>query len=220
MLSAVPAERVDAVRASRFRIVTALVGMSVAAVLAPVAGAGLIGGLVGAALPSCGATSQPFAAFGDLSSYCALPDNDLEAGTAGWSLAGGAAVVAGNEPWYVSGYGSHALDLPPGATATSPSVPVSLLDPYFRMFTRSVGADGAMQVQIVFRGLLGNLTGLLNLGTLSAADYPRWAPSATIPSLLALPLGTSSAQVRLTSLASSGDWQVDDIYVDPFAMRW
>lgn len=188
--------------------------------MVPAASAGLVGGLVGAALPSCGLTSQPFAAFGDVSSYCALPDNGLESGPAGWSLAGGAAIVAGNEPWYVSGYGSHALDLPPGATATSPSVPVSLLDPYFRMFARSGGADGGLHVQILFRGLTGNLTGLLNLGTFAAGDYPDWAPTATVPSLLALPLGTSSAQVRLTSSASSGDWQVDDIYVDPFAMRW
>jgi hypothetical protein len=191
----------------------------VCALAVPAAGAGPVSGLVAAALPSCGATSHPFAAFGDLDAYCALPDNGLESGSAGWSLEGGAAVVAGNEPWYVSGFGSHSLDLPAGATATSPSVPVSLVDPYFRMFARSAGADGPLQVRIVFHGLTGNLTGALNVGSLAPGDYPGWAPTAAIPSLLALPLGTSSAQVQLTSLADGGDWQVDDLYVDPFAMR-
>ena len=195
------------------------VGVAGAAALAvPAANAGLISGLVGAVLPSCGATSQPFAQFGDSSNYCALANNGFESGAAGWTLSSGAAVVSGNEPWYVAGAGSHALDLAPGATATSPSVPISLLDPYFRMFARSAGASGALRVRIVFHGLTGNLTGLLNVGSFAPGDYLDWSPSPLVPSLLALPVGTASAQVVLTSLASSGHWQVDDVFVDPWKM--
>jgi hypothetical protein len=203
----------------RRRALLALASVAgVAALAVPAANAGLISGLVGAVLPSCGATSQPFSQFGDESNYCALSNNGFESGATGWTLSGGASVVSGNEPWYVSGAGSHALDLAPGATATSPSVPVSLLDPYFRMFGRSVGANGALQVRIVFHGLTGNLTGLLNLGQFAPGDYSDWSPSQLVPSLLALPLGTASAQVVFTSEASSGHWQVDDVYVDPSKM--
>lgn len=203
--------------ALRLRTMLALASALGAGVLAvPAANAGLVSGLLGSALPSCGATSQPFAQFGDGHDYCGLPNNGLESGSSGWLLSGGASVVSGNEPWHVSGAGSHALDLAPGATATSPSVPVGLLDPYFRMFARSIGANGDLRVQIVFHGLTGNLTGLLNVGDFAPGAYADWSPSSLVPSLLALPLGTSSAQVVLTSLASSGHWQVDDLYVDPW----
>ena len=184
----------------------------------PAASAGLVSGLVGAALPSCGSTSHPFAQFGDGGSYCSLRNNGFESGAAGWTLAGGAYVVADNEPWFVNGPGRSALDLPPGATATSSPLPISLLDPYLRLFARS-SADGALRVQILFRGLTGNLTGVLNASDLSPSDYTSWEPSGDVASLLALPLATSSAQVLVTSLAASGDWEIDDVYVDPWVSR-
>jgi hypothetical protein len=192
---------------------------AVSALAASAASAGLISGLVNTVLPSCGPTSQPFAQFGDDDAYCAFANNGFESGLSSWSASSGASVVAANEPWYVSGPGSHALDLAPGASVTSSALPVSLVDPWARMFARSVGANGALRVQVIFRGLTGNLTGLLNVGDLSPGDYPAWAPSGILPSLLALPLGTSSAQVRITSLASSGHWQVDDVYLDPMLAR-
>jgi hypothetical protein len=188
-------------------------------VVAPAANAGLVSGLIGAALPSCGSTSHPFAQFGDGGSYCSLRNNGFESGSTGWTLSGGASVVADNEPWFVNGPGRNALDLPPGATATSSPLPISLLDPYLRLFARSSAADGALRVQILFRGLTGNLTGVLNASDLSPSDYTSWEPSGDVASLLALPLGTSSAQVVVTSLAQSGDWEIDDVYVDPWISR-
>jgi hypothetical protein len=70
-------------------------------------------------------------------------------------------------------------------------------------------------VQVVFRGLTGNLTGLLNFGSLSPGSYSSWEPTQRVLSALALPLLTSTAQVQLTSAAKSGSWQVDDVYLDP-----
>ena len=78
-----------------------------------------------------------------------------------------------NEPWHVSGPGTHALQLGPGATALSSPLPVSLLDPWVRFFARSARRNGPLRVQVLFHGLLGNLTGLLNVGTLSAASVTR-----------------------------------------------
>ena len=119
----------------------------------------------------------------------------------------------------MSGPGTHSLQLGPGATAVSSPLPVNLLDPWVRFFARSNQANGSLRVQVVFHGLLGNLTGILNVGSLSASSYSSWSPTARVPSLLALPLATTSAQVVVTSQATSGSWQVDDFYLDPCAVE-
>jgi hypothetical protein len=185
--------------------------LAAAVVSIPAASAGLLGGL----LPSCGATTQPFSAWGDSSAYCAFPNLGFESGSKGWTLKGSSSVVSANEPWHVSGAGTHALQLGPGASALSSPLPVSLLDPYLRFFARSTGANGSLHVQVYFRGLTGNLTGLLNFGNLSQGSYSTWQPTQKVMSALALPLLTSTAQVQVTSLATSGSWQVDDVYLDP-----
>ena len=166
-------------------------------------------------LPSCGATSYPFQPWSDPDAYCAFPNLGFESGTTGWTLSGKASIASANEPGHVSGAGTHALQLGPGATAVSSRLPINLLDPWVRTFARSVGANGSLRVQVVFRGLLGNVTGLLNVGTLSAGSYSSWQPTQRVLSALALPLLTTSAQVQLTSTATSGTWQVDDVYLDP-----
>ena len=168
-----------------------------------------------ALLPSCGAKSYPFKPWADPDAYCAFPNLGFESGSTGWALSGKASVVAANEPWHVSGAGTHALQLGPGASALSSPLPVSLLDPYLRFFAHSVGANGSLHVQVYFRGLTGNLTGLLNFGSLSPSSYASWQPTSKVLSALALPLLTSTAQVQITSQAKSGSWQVDDVYLDP-----
>jgi hypothetical protein len=119
----------------------------------------------------------------------------------------------------VSGPGTHALQLAPGATALSGQLPVSLLDPWIRLFAHSVGANGSLRVQVLFHGLLGNLTGLLNFGSISPGGFSSWQPTPDVLSALALPLLTWTAQVKLTSLASSGSWQIDDLYLDPRVVK-
>jgi hypothetical protein len=166
-------------------------------------------------LPSCGAKTYPFTPWGDIDAYCAYANLGFESGKTSWTVTGNASVVSGNEPWHVSGAGTHALQLRPGATALSSPLPVSLLDPWVRLFARSAGANGSLRVQVLFHGLLGNLTGVLNVGSLSPGGYSSWSPTQRVLSTLALPLGTNSAQVQITSQATSGSWQIDDVYLDP-----
>lgn len=170
-------------------------------------------------LPSCGATSHPFTPWGDNGAYCAFPNLGFESGSTSWTLRGSTSIVSANEPWHVSGPGTHALRLGPGATALSSPLPVSLLDPWIRFFARSRGANGPLHVQVLFRGLTGNLTGLLNFGSLSAGGFQGWRPTPDVLSTLALPLLTATAQVELTSRAASGSWQVDDVYLDPRVVK-
>ena len=191
------------------RILLVLVAAAASAVIAAPAG--------NAAL-ACSGSLQPFAQFGDNNDYFGFANNGFESGSNGWKLSN-SFVASGNEPWFVNGAGTSALSLSPGGSASSPKVCTALNAPGWRMFARSNGANAPLTAQIVFYGLLGNITGILNVATLQPSDYASWEPSADIPSILSLPLLTYAAQLRLTSSATSGTWQVDDVFVDPWGNR-
>jgi hypothetical protein len=203
--------------AMRLKIILPAV-LAVVALAVPSANAGLLDPLapiVQLVLPTCGAQSYPFAQWGDTNAYYPVPNAGFESGTTGWSVSGGS-LVYGNEPWYVNGNGSRSLSLRPGGSVRSPLTCINLLDPFFRMFAKSNGANGPLKVQVYFYGLTGNLTGILNVESFDPSGYDDWAPTGTIPSVLALPLLTRYAQLRVTSGATSGTWQIDDVFVDPW----
>jgi hypothetical protein len=206
---------------ARLRLVLPVIA-AVAALGAPAAQAdlvgGLIGGIVSAVQPACGVPVQPFSAVdGDTRSYYPVPNNGLEFGPLGWTLSRGATIARGNEPWFVSGQGRYSLALPPGGSALSPPACIGLLDPTLRFFALSDGANRPLSVQVQFRGVAGNLLGLLDFDSLSPDGYAQWTPSDDVPSLLGgVPLLSRSFQVKFTGTQSSGTWQVDDLYVDPW----
>ena len=187
-------------------------------VLVAAAAAAIVAVPGGKAALACSGSLQPFAQFGDYNDYFAFSNNGFESGTTGWKLSS-AFVGAGNEPWGVNGGGDSSLTIAAGGSAASPKVCTALNAPGWRMFAHSNNANGPLQAQIVFYGLLGNVTGILNVASFSPSGYGSWQPSADVPSILSLPLLTYSAQLRLTSTATSGTWQVDDVFVDPFGMR-
>jgi hypothetical protein len=191
------------------RIAPALVAAALAAIVAAPGGKAAL---------SCNGSLQPFAQFGDNNDYFAFSNNGFESGALYWQLSR-ASVGAGNEPWLVSGGGSSSLSIGPGGSAAGPKVCAALNAPSWRMFAHSNGANGPLKAQIVFYGLLGNITGIFNFTSFDPSDYASWQPSADVPSGLALPILTYAAQLRLTSTATSGTWQVDDVFVDPWASR-
>jgi hypothetical protein len=204
-------------RERRFRFTLALgAALAATALAVPAASAG---SLAGSLLPSCGVETTPFLQWGDFDSYCAFPNLGFEEGTAGWTLTGDASIVAANEPWDVSGPGTSALSLGPGATALSSPLPISLIDPWIRFFARDAAADGSLSVRVLFSGFLGNTLGVLNVGSLSIADFANWEPTQRVLSALAVPLGTTSAQVYFQSEQKHGSWLVDDAYLDPCVSR-
>jgi len=165
---------------------------------------------------------QVFKPWGDSHSYVLAPDGGFEAGGAGWSLSGGAATVAGNESFYLNDSGdSRSLSLPAGSSAVSPSICMSIDTPIFRLFARNTGDPSAgLRVEASYK-----LLGLLRTKTLSTVYAgPSWAPSQQLSTVLTLStvVGTlipSSIQIRITPVGSGGSWQVDDLYIDPFARR-
>lgn len=188
------------------------VGACVAVVAAPAGSAARAG------LLTCPASLQPFTQWGDNNYYFGFTNNGFESGSYGWSLSH-ASVVSGNEQYDVNGPGSYSLSIQPGGTAASPRVCTALLAPAWRMFAKANNANGSLRAQIVFYGLLGNITGILNVTDFGSNGYGSWEPTSDIASILSLPLATVSAQLRLTNTGTSGTWQADDVFVDPFGLR-
>jgi hypothetical protein len=181
-----------------------VVGLIAAAVTAAPASAGL-----GLACPD--ATFKPFTQWSDYANYAFAPNGGFESGGTGWSLGGGN-VAAGNESFYVhSAADRYSLSLPAGATASSPAMCISLLSGKMRFVSR--GDTGAkVKVQIVYRGLLSSVLGVLDGGTYSVGS--SWKPSPEIGMLGGvLPLLTSSVSFRFTAVG--GAVSIDDVYLDP-----
>jgi hypothetical protein len=145
---------------------------------------------------------QVFSGWGDPRSYVLAPDGDFAADGAGWTLTDGAAVA------------SQSLALPAGSSALSPSICISRDTPFLRSMARDSGIPGAkLQVEIVYEELDESR------GRVVARDKQEdWDPTQPLGQnfgLVTLDGGDSSVRVRFTAVG--GDWQVDDIYIDPFA---
>jgi hypothetical protein len=179
---------------------------------------------LGLAVSGAQACSYPgakpvFAPWGDQHSYALAPDGGFESSGAGWSLRG-AQVVAGNETYQLNGPAdSRSLSLPTGSSAASPPICMSIDTPLFRFVARNTGDPSSrLRVEAVY-SLLGLVrTNVVN--TVSAG--PAWEPSKQMSTVLGLStiVGTilpSAIQIRFTPLDGKGQWQVDDLYVDPFA---
>jgi len=164
---------------------------------------------LGLACPS--PTSTPFSAWSDYANYAFSPNGGFESGTTGWSVSG-AKVAPGNESFYIHASGDkYSLSMPAGASATSPPMCISLLSGKMRFVAR--GDTGAkVKVQIVYRGLLSSVLGILDGGTMTVGK--SWTPSPQVGMLGGvLPLLTSSVSFRFT--ASGGAASIDDVYLDP-----
>jgi hypothetical protein len=160
-----------------------------------------------------------FSPWQDQHNYVLAPDGGFEAGGAGWQLSNGAAVVEGNESYYLNGAGdSKSLSLPAGSSAVSPPVCMSIDTPSFRLVARNTGDPSArLRVEASYK-LLG-LVRTKTAGTIQAG--PAWAPTNSVSTVLTLStlVGTlipSAIEIRITPLDAGGRWQIDDLYVDPF----
>jgi hypothetical protein len=164
---------------------------------------------------------QPFTPWLDFASYVLAPNGGLESGAAGWSLDGGAAVVAGNEGFYVHAAGdTSSLSLPSGSTATTSSMCADAASPDLRLFVRNSGSLlSTLRVDVLYTDALGQ-SRALTVAVLAAGS--AWQPTLPIPFLANLaspPLvtdGTTSVAFRFTPLGSWSGWKIDDVYVDPF----
>lgn len=189
----------------RFR--GALAGVAVAALAVPA---------MAQAACAPAAVSQPFAQFGDHADYRLAPGGAFEAGMPAWS---GGAIVAGNESFFLrDANDARSLRLAKGASVVSPAFCVSPADPTMRLTVRRVSGAGRLKVEILAGGKA------VTAGVVEApAAAGAWAPSPVLPLASLLPakelrsLGGMDVQLRVS--AASGTWEIDDVYIDPRALR-
>lgn len=187
--------------------------VSLGAVIGCVAAACLVGPVAAAQayivnLNPCNgsALSQPFAPWLDPAFYELAPGGDFE--SSAWSLAGGAQLVPGSEPYAATGaLGSRSLWLPAGSSALSPSTCVDAGYPTIRFF---MAGTGSVAVTVVD----GNLDIPAGVAVASGGWLPTPVMVTSSPLLAALAGGTGQVSLRLTAL--SGKPYVDDVFVDPW----
>lgn len=201
------------------------VGVLAAAVAAMAGSAAPAHAALGIACPY--PTTPAFKLWKDTHSYALAPGGDFESGAAGWTLSGGARVVAGNESFNVGGPGqTHSLSLPAGSSATSPPMCIGAFSDGMRFFTSNTGkATSKLRVQVIYGGGAGALLGAVG-ATLGISDVGNltstgaWEASANTSMLGGiLPLLTSNVRFRITPLDTTGNWRIDDVYLDPLMHR-
>jgi hypothetical protein len=180
--------------------------------------------LAGSAQAACSTAGakKAFSQWGDERDYVLAPDGGFEAGAQGWDLDRGATPVAGNESFYLnSAADDTSLSLPAGSSAGSPPVCMDIGTPSFRMVAFNNG-DPSSRLRVTASYKLLGLIRTQTLGTVTNGG--QWAPTASQSTVLTLStiMGTlipSAIEIRVTPLDSKGQWQVDDLYIDPFARR-
>jgi hypothetical protein len=182
-------------------------------------------GILTASERDCGdeTLTQPFAQFGDQANYKLVENGAFENGTDGWMLAGGARVVSGNEPWKVGGSDhGRSLVLPAGSTAISPVSCVGLAEPTVRFFAKKNRAPllgvSTLAVSVYVKTSLG-LTVPVPVGVvLGNGQWKPTPPMLIVANLLPL-LPGDRTPVAFQFTPVLGDWQIDDLYVDPYRSR-
>ncbi len=172
------------------------------------------------AAPNCsnlGDSSPVFSALGDPALYSGVPGGTFENGqTSKWTLSKDT-IVNDNESFYVDGAGdSHALQLVSGGSAVSPAMCVSALTPTWRFFAQAGNSSASSTLSMWATWTASDAsTGTTPVVTISAAGYAGWSPTPVLALGSLLPAGlTGTANLHV---ATTGKWQVDDVYVDPYA---
>lgn len=213
LLPSSPMPRRHLLAGARRRVLVGAVALA-GALVGPLASAPAQAALIDTSACNEAALSQPFLRWGDTNSYELVPGGHFEGPLAGWTLTGGAALVAGGEPYGVTGsVGQYSLGLPAGASAQSPFTCVDAAYPTFRFFALSEDVDSTLVVQVVSRTALGTVS--LPLGVLAPSG--EWEP--TLPmltgSVLTGALSGGTTEVALSFTALTGGSRIDDVYVDP-----
>jgi hypothetical protein len=208
----------------RMRNAVAIAGVVLATLVGPTAAQA---GTFSDSAQSCSGrtSSQPFLRWLDPLRYTLIPRGNFEQGTSGWKLTGGAAIVSGNESFYVSGPGTRSLYLPSGSSATTPAVCIETLDAVARYFAKNRGTVllSSLAVEVLFEDPLTGKVRALPAGVHTGGS--SWHPS--LPALAVLDLlapvlgknGQIAVAFRFKPVGLGARWQIDDVYVDPFIQR-
>ena len=196
---------------SRIRALGITAGLGLAALLC-VAPGQAAAAATGAAPAS--ALSQPFAQWGDANQYKLAPGGSFEDTTTGWTLSGGAATVAGSEPYGATGSVGASVARPArrrlGTVAVHVRRPAIPDVPAVRDAARLLDRARAGRLPGAARGAARIPVGTLSPEQRLGADLAD-AHRLVLPAVL----GGGTAQVALRFTALTGDSQIDDVFIDP-----
>ena len=160
-------------------------------------------------------TSAPvFKAYLDVNDYFLAPDGGFEGGGAGWTMSGSSVVLDGGLPLTLAA-DTRSLEIPAGATVTSPPVCSNATTPTFRFMTkaRSFGAS-PWSVSVSYL----DTKGVKQKVAASFAPYFIWTPTKPIALKTNLiktdATGWGSVQISITAPSNSA-LRIDDLYIDP-----
>jgi hypothetical protein len=162
--------------------------------------------------------SQAFSPWSDFAAYTPLSGGNFETAAAGWTLSGGATIVAGNEPFNLGGRGTRSLSLPAGASAVSAPICIDPTYPFYRLLARNSGElASALRMEVLFLDEHGNVKSTKSLDYRAGAT--AWAPTGAAPiNVFTAKTSVSAAPIslRFTPQGKAGRWQIDDVFVDPY----
>ncbi len=199
-------------RTGRILFATAVAAM---ALLAPAGTANA--GLLSQSAGPCPAypMSKVFSKWWDPMQYTLAPGGSFES-SAGLSFTGGAKIVAGNETSYVhNSTDKNSVLIPRGGTVTTGPICVGLDKLTVRFFAKrpNFALLPLLTVEGVFTTKSGGTAALPLVGVpLAGKSWSLQLPFLTTGALLEL---GDTTMMRFRIRAVSGDWQVDDFYVDP-----
>jgi|SRR5579884_615024 len=153
--------------------------------------------------------SQPFQSWGDSNWYTLTPGEDVDnVDATGWVLSDGAKIVTTT---LADGNTGSVLDLPPGSSATTPTMCVESGMPLARMITQMVG--GPKSNATVFQ--VWNADGTTLGGAMGVLGSSSWALSPPVNVAPGSFSGSKQVYFTFTNKGKAGDLQLYDLYVDP-----
>ncbi|MDA0167267.1 hypothetical protein OM076_43810 [Solirubrobacter ginsenosidimutans] len=163
--------------------------------------------------------TQSFSTWNDANLYTPVPNAGLENAATGWILTGSARVIAGNEPWKVGGAADNsALALPANSSAITAPLCIDETYPHFRLFARNTGSlKGVLKIEVLYFDAKGNITNTKPVDYTTATN--AWQPTG----MVGIDVFTSKTTVAAAPVAfrfttgKDASYQIDDVYVDPWA---
>ena len=178
-------------------------------------------GILTASAKDCGdeSLSQPFSGFGDAHQYKLVQGGSFEGALTDWTLTGKAKVVSGNEPWKVGGSGhGKSLVIPAGSSAITAPTCVGLKEPTLRFFAKRNKAPllgiSTLAVSVYVKTSLG-LVVPVPVGVVLGNGQWKATPQMLIVANLLPLLPDDRTPVAFQFTPLLGEWQIDDVYVDP-----
>ena len=189
-----------------------------AAATVAVAAPAQAGPLVASATCESKPMSQVFLPWADPANYFLADGGDFEGNNDGWTYGADVAEVGVNSPFHVtSDEDGTSLAIAPGYKATSDVECVGLAEPTLRFFTKGP-ALGRLDVTVQYEDAAGNVQRVLAGSDLGDGSWGPTSQMVIAPALLAL-LPNETTPVRFEFKAVSGNWKIDDVYVDPVYRR-